>query len=195
MLNEEKIKIMTAMAVYEEKYGEQDRIANSYYMGDYIFKKNSWTRILIFIGFIVLAVLYLSFNILNENLDFFSDDFEKIIVKVIAVLVILLIIYTSIGTAINKKKYNDAEARLEKLDYLQKLFNQIELEEIADKLADSPNNDVAFPADRWLRGELDSETLKKAVLKAREENKNGDYETNILYDKAARLLDIPDLYE
>ena len=194
MLNEDKIKVMTAMAVYEEKYGKQDRIADSYYMGDYIFKKNSWTRILIFIGFVILAFFYLGYNILNENIDFFSEDFSGIIFKVVIVLIILLIIYTSIGTAINKKKYNDAQNRLEKLAYLQKIFNQMELEELVGEFTEWPENSVAASSRRWLRGELDSDTLKKILERSHSDRKDWNYETDEMYKKAIRLLSIEDLY-
>jgi len=194
MLNEDKIKVMTAMAVYEEKYGKQDRIADSYYMGDYIFKKNSWTRILIFIGFIILAGFYLGYNILNENIDLFSTDFESVIVKVVIVLIILLIIYTSIGTAINKKKYNDSQARLEKLAYLQKIFNQMELEDLIAEFADSGSDTLSLPSKRWLRGELDSDTLKQLMERTFSSRKDWDYETASMYRKAIKLLSIEDLY-
>ena len=195
MLNEEKIKLMTAMAVYEEKYGKQDRIADSYYMGDYIFKKNSWTRILIFAAFVILALMYVGFNLINENVDFFSSDFTGMIVKILIVLVILMIIYTSIGTAINKKRYNDAEMRLEKLEYLKKLLERIELEEIMEKFAASPKDEVALPAKRWLNGDLDSETLKKALTRAYKDCGDCGCELDMLYDKAFDLVDKYDLVD
>lgn len=128
MLNEEKIRIMTAMAAYEKKYGSHDRTADSYYMGDYIFKKNSWTRILIFIGAILVFLFYLVMNIVNENMDIFTMDFKEVLFKFGVILIILMVVYTAMGTAINKKKYDEAQERLKELDYLKKRVAEIEHE-------------------------------------------------------------------
>ena len=54
MVNEEKVKLMNKMALYEEKYGKEDFKIASYYKKDYVSYQTIFTVIWVTIGYVVL---------------------------------------------------------------------------------------------------------------------------------------------
>ena len=57
MLNENKVKVMTKMAMYENRQGAEDKKINMYYKRDYVSFKTLVSAIWMTIGYAVVVAL------------------------------------------------------------------------------------------------------------------------------------------
>ena len=91
MINEEKIKLMNKMAMYEEKQGQEDFKISSYHKKDYTSFQTILTLIWVTIGYAliigVLAVVFL--DMILENLGLLM---LAVIAAAILIVYIVLII-------------------------------------------------------------------------------------------------------
>ncbi len=112
MHDEEKIIIMTKLALYERSHAEKDKEINNYFKHDYVYKKNTWTRFFVVLGgFLILILKYLyKFGI--EKIDPFQLDYAKEASDAIFFLIFLIVVYTVIGTVICSKEYETGRRRL-----------------------------------------------------------------------------------
>lgn len=125
MIDKKKIRIMTAMAIYDKYYGDKDRKIDGHYRADYIYKKNSFTRLSVLTGIIILCGIYAINLIFNGNFDIteFNYIYEAEIFGV--ALVGILILYTIISSHIYGKEYDDAQQRLENYSYLMDMLKNL----------------------------------------------------------------------
>ena len=114
MIDKDKIKIMTRMAVYDERHGEADRRINEYFRHDYVYRKNSWTRFYVFLGGCMLLSLYWLQKWAEEGIDIFTLDYKRELLDAGVFLGILMLIYTLISSQLGLLEYNRAQKRLEK---------------------------------------------------------------------------------
>ncbi|MDD3570350.1 MAG: hypothetical protein PHY44_04545 [Lachnospiraceae bacterium] len=106
-----KVRIMTNLAIYDKNHGEEDRKITSHYRRDYVYKKNLRIRIGVFLGSAVLAMLYYGYKLFIAGTDIFTTFSKAEGIKIGTAVVILFVIYTIIGTVINRERYNLAEER------------------------------------------------------------------------------------
>lgn len=112
MLNEEKIKLMTRMAIYENDIGKEDIKINEYKKHDYILLNNIKTRIGVTISCLMIFgvhFVYLFMKILMNNSKI---DLYELGVRYIMIYSFIMIVYTFISSRIYSKKYKFAQARL-----------------------------------------------------------------------------------
>ena len=110
MIDTDKIKIMTALAVYDDRYGEKDRAAAGHHIRDYVYKNNCVTRILAFFGFLAGLFFYFVHIIALGNIA--DVDFIALASISLAVLLGILAGYTLLGRHVYKKRYFKAKERL-----------------------------------------------------------------------------------
>ena len=121
VVNEEKVKLMTSLALYEKKEKESIKVSK-YYGKDYVGLNMIWTGVLVTIGFIValvIGVVYKTDFILNNITRLDSGSIaRKLIVLYVAVLAVYLllayIVYSIRFRVIqeNNKSYNDTLKKL-----------------------------------------------------------------------------------
>lgn len=112
VVEEKKIRIMTALAIYDKYQGKKDKKIDSYFKGDYIYKKNWMTRVFVVLGFLVLAGLYTLNLIFVQEIDYTAIDLISKGKKSAFLLGIVLILYTTLGMYTNGKEYDKAQKRL-----------------------------------------------------------------------------------
>ena len=114
MLNEERVKRMTKLALYETRGGSEELKISSYFKKDYISMKVLSSVIWLSIAYIVaLALLGVSFmNILMENLTI--GILVAIVVLTILVYVALLITYIVVAGKLYKKRHARAYHRVKR---------------------------------------------------------------------------------
>jgi hypothetical protein len=110
MLNEQKIKMMTKLAIYENNIGKEDLEINEYYRRDFILIKNIKTRIAISIACLILFGSH-------ALIEFFMDltvinNLMGLGIIYLILYAVLLIVYSLISTRIYAKRYEEAQARL-----------------------------------------------------------------------------------
>lgn len=126
MINNEKVKIMTQMAINDKYYTQKDKRIVAYYPEDYIYVSNFKSRVMIFLLVAAIMVVQLLLRV-NSGLNIPTTMQEIIFDYVIpycSVLVVVEIIYTIISTRYAKKKYQRAAERIERY---QKLSSELEV--------------------------------------------------------------------
>lgn len=124
MLDKERIKIMTVMAVYDKHSGRKDREAEKYFRGSYIYRKNCLTRIGVFAGVVVLFMFYVVQNIFITEFDFANFNYMGAAIKWAIFLIAMIIIYTVVGTIKYGREYDLADKRLKGYNYLVKMLEK-----------------------------------------------------------------------
>lgn len=127
MLNEERIRVMTKLAVFEQEHGKENKIASRFYKSDYVSYQMIWTGIMTTIAFVLGITLYLGLNIeqyLNHmhQMDLIGQA-KIVIVLYLSVLALMLIV----SWFLFRKKYKNAQKTLkeycDKLRELEHIYN------------------------------------------------------------------------
>jgi hypothetical protein len=112
MYSERKILLMTKLALYDKRYGEQDKRGNDYFRHDFIYKKNMWTRMCAFLGTLFILAVYWANKLLVEKVDLLEIDFRKEGVNAGIFVLAVLAFYTVIGTISAARQYGKMQERL-----------------------------------------------------------------------------------
>lgn len=128
MVNEEKIKIMTKMAILDQKYKKEKEVISGFYKKDYISYQMIWTGISSTIAYGIMLLLFLCVNMETymqniNQMDLFGQ---------IKWMIILYILFLSVMLFISYKVYSDRYKQSEKiakqytqhLRELEKCYNQ-----------------------------------------------------------------------
>jgi len=113
MTNEEKIIIMTRLAVYDKRYGEADREANSFFRHDYIYWKNFWNRFYALIGCFIIIGFYAFNRIFIVGEDIFEIDYRLEGFRILTFIVIVMFICSTISSLKSTREYSIIQKRLE----------------------------------------------------------------------------------
>lgn len=105
MLNEDKIRLMTKLAIYEQNDGKESIKSNKYYKKDYVGLKMINTAITITIAYIMCVVLWVIYKV-----DFFAEKIVSIDIftlgkKILIIYVIIFIAYMLISYLVYSIKY------------------------------------------------------------------------------------------
>ena len=94
MLNEERIRLMTRMAAFEERDGKKDISVSGYFKGDYISFQVLKSAIYATFGFAVGVVMYILYDLEKFLTEFYKMDIvafcQDILVRYAAVLAVYL---------------------------------------------------------------------------------------------------------
>ncbi|MBQ4347694.1 MAG: hypothetical protein IJC39_04540 [Firmicutes bacterium] len=126
MSEKERLKIMIALAMYESKYGKKDMEANDHYESDYIYKRNSVTRVLVFLGFLIVLLFYILHLFLMDEETLFSMDIKSAVITAGIILCALMVFYTLLGWRIYGREYENAIRRVENCFMLMDELNKDE---------------------------------------------------------------------
>lgn len=117
MLNENKVKVMTKMAMYESRQGAEDIKINSYYKRDYVSFKTLVSVLWMTIGYLMVVALGAGV-FMDEILKRLSLNFIiMFIIVVVALYLAILLLYVIGASQFYKKKYSDARQRLKKYNH------------------------------------------------------------------------------
>ncbi|MEA4816054.1 MAG: hypothetical protein VB120_04255 [Lachnospiraceae bacterium] len=124
MPEKRKIKIMTALAIYDEKYGKKDRLADENFKSDYIYKRNSSLRVGIVIGYILIFMFYMIIKVFSGNIEIVDFDY-MLYVKIWGIpLAVILVFYTILGHFIFGREYKESQERLTGYHELMKILHK-----------------------------------------------------------------------
>lgn len=125
LIDEEKIKLMSKLAIYEKNYGNIDGKINGYFKSDYVYIQNWWTRLSVTIAGFFIIGLILFYKIFVEKVDIFSINYKVYGIWLGSIIVVLLIVYSMLSSYVHEKRYKASEERIRK--YLQMLRQLEEL--------------------------------------------------------------------
>ena len=158
-INEEEIKIMTKLAIYDKTHGPSDRVANGLYYRDYVYRKNFFIRFCALIGCMMPIGLYVVTIFTDDTLDFLAYDYMGLLISLGTIIAVVMIAYTFIGTRIATEEYKDIKLRLKtyftlirELETL-KSENEPEAEEEGEEYDDNELEDEQMAAARKFQEE------------------------------------------
>jgi hypothetical protein len=112
MYDEKKILIMTKLALYDKRHGEQDRKCNEFFRHDYIYKKNMWTRLCSALGAVAILAIYWANKLLVVKVDILEVNFKQEALNAGIFIIAIMAVYTLIGTASAARQYAQVQERL-----------------------------------------------------------------------------------
>ena len=117
MLNENKVKVMTKMAMYESGQGAEDEKINMYYKRDYVSYKTLVSAIWMTVGYAAMVAL-IACIFFEEILKRLSVNFLIAFIVAIVALYLAVLLLDVIGASqFYNRKYTEARRRLKKFNH------------------------------------------------------------------------------
>ena len=114
MTSEEKIIIMTKLAIYDKRYGEADKEATSFFRHDYVYWQNFWNRFYALIGCFIIIGFYAFNRIFVNAEDVFEIDFRLEGFRALTFIVIVMFACSTISSLKSTREYSIIQKRLDK---------------------------------------------------------------------------------
>lgn len=112
MLNNEKIRLMTRMASFDEVEGKKDIAVNGYFRGDYISFQLVKSAICVTLGFVVVFGLYLLYDLENFLANLYKIDIAAFGKEWLVKYVIVLLAYLVVSYFIYVMRFNRSKKRI-----------------------------------------------------------------------------------
>lgn len=119
MLNEEKIRLMTQLASYEEREGKRDVSIHGYFRGDYISLQLLISAIYATVGFALAVAMYVLYNLENFLADFYKMDVVEFLKEILSKYWLILAVYLVISYFVYAYRYSRARKHIKR--YQQQL--------------------------------------------------------------------------
>ena len=117
MLNEDKVKLMTKMAMYESRQGAEDFKISAYYKKDYSGFHTTVTIIWVTIGY-VIAVAVGALAFMSDIIKRFNMTFLVMLLICLATgYIVTVILYGIVASRFYQKKHGDARQRVKKFNH------------------------------------------------------------------------------
>lgn len=129
MLNNNKIRVMTKLAMYEQKEGKEDIKISKYYKSDYVRLNVLKTIVGITIGYFLILLMIIAYKseyIINKAVTL---DYKLIGTYILGIYIMLITIYALSIIITYSLKYNASRKRLGKYYQNLKLLRGIYREE------------------------------------------------------------------
>ena len=107
MLNEEKIRLMTKLALYEEKNGKKALSANKYFRNDYISINMINTVLTVSFAYLLGLVLWVVYKVDYFMREITNIDLIALGKQVLIIYVIVLIIFLFISYVVYSVRYRN----------------------------------------------------------------------------------------
>ena len=112
MLNEEKIKLMTRLAAYEQKNGKRDIRLSKYYRSDYVRFQMLNTILCGTIAFVILVVMYILYHTEYLIDNALVLDYQGLITYILTIYVLLLVVYLLFTVLVSTVRFHLSRKRL-----------------------------------------------------------------------------------
>lgn len=133
MLDERKVKLMTRLAFYEQKQGQEDFRISAYYRKDYTSFHVICSVLWITIGYACALGLAVTAG-MESLLERMSGGLLVLLfILVLAGYIALVVFYIGVSTHVFSKKHKDARQRVKKYNYgltkLLKIYSRMDAEQ------------------------------------------------------------------
>lgn len=96
MIHEERTRMMTKLAMYENKHGKKELQITRYAPGDYVAAQMLKSFLCGTVAFVIMAGLYALYNVEELMLDLFSMDILRFVIRIVLVYIIFIGLYLGI---------------------------------------------------------------------------------------------------
>lgn len=129
MLDKNKIILMTAISVYEEKDGKNDLSINGYFRGDYIGFEILKGALYGTVAFVIVFAMYMLYDLEQFMVDFYKMDIVQFAEDVLEKYLIFLVIYMIVSYLVAIIRFYLSKKHIIKYrEALKKLYNNYYIE-------------------------------------------------------------------
>ena len=125
MLNEERIRLMTRMAAYEEHEGKKDIAISGYFRGDYISFQLLKSAIYATVGFALAVAMYVLYNMETFLEDFYKMDILEFLKDILQKYCLVIAIYLVISYFVYSYRYHKAKRHVKQYNQLLRTLMQM----------------------------------------------------------------------
>ena len=125
MLNEERIRLMTRMAAYEEHEGKKDIAISGYFRGDYISFQLLKSALYATVGFALAVAMYVLYNMETFLEDFYKMDMVEFMKDILSKYILVLAIYLVISYFVYSYRYHRAKKHVKQYNQLLRTLMQM----------------------------------------------------------------------
>lgn len=148
MLNENKIGLMTRLAMYEQGEGKDALKSNKYSKSDYVSLKMINTAITVTIAYFMIVSLWIIYKIDEYVADLVNLDYFNMGIKLLVIYVIVLVLYMFVAYMVYSLKYIKMQEMNKKysdnLKDLYLLYKKEEKQKNENKLGGISSDDDSF---------------------------------------------------
>lgn len=127
MLNENKVKMMTKMAIYEKNEGRRMLKTARYFKSDYIAFGILKTLITTSIAYIIMLIMYVLYNMESIIKDINKIDYTEVGTNLIIGYVVMIAVFSAIAFVVYGKQYDNSRNGLKRyfsrLNKLERFYN------------------------------------------------------------------------
>lgn len=93
MINEQRTRMMTKLALYESKRGKKELQITRYAPGDYVTAHMLWSFVCGTIAFVIVLALWVLYNIESLLIELFSMDIMHLAINILLVYIVFMGLY------------------------------------------------------------------------------------------------------
>ncbi len=125
MINEQRTRMMTKLALYESKRGKKELQITRYAPGDYVTAHMLWSFVCGTIAFVIVLALWVLYNIESLLIELFSMDIMHLAINILLVYIIFIGLYLGMCYVYISYRYGRYKKRVNKfLLGLKELYRQ-----------------------------------------------------------------------
>ncbi|MDA3847536.1 MAG: hypothetical protein PF505_13525 [Vallitaleaceae bacterium] len=123
MINQEKVKLMTKIAAYEQNKGKADKTMMTYFKNDFISFRGFSVQIGVTVALLILFGGDFAINVIDNLAKITEFDFVGTGIKYLTIWVFFMLAYTVVSAFYNRIEYLKSENRV---NNYQKMLKQLE---------------------------------------------------------------------
>lgn len=112
MINQERTRLMTKLALYDTKAGKKELKITRYFPGDYVAVQMIWSFVCGTMAFVIIAVLAALYNIETLMLELFSMDITLFARNILVAYIIFIACYICICYGYHSYRYGKFKKRV-----------------------------------------------------------------------------------
>ncbi|MBC7958938.1 MAG: hypothetical protein H7X94_03640 [Vallitaleaceae bacterium] len=126
MLDHEKVKLMTRLAIYEKNVGKDDLKKMDFFKPDYISFNNFKMQFSVTVALIFIFGIEFSKIVIDNIVDITDYNFVALGVKYLTIWVGLMVVYTIISTISIRLEYSKSKRRIDEYEKMLKNLEKIQ---------------------------------------------------------------------
>lgn len=126
MLDQEKVKLMTKLAIYEKNSGKEDLKKMEYFKSDFISFNNFKMQISVTLALFFIFGIEFSKIILDHIANITEFNFVALGIKYLTIWIGFMIVYTIISTINNRIDYSKSKKRIDEYEKMLKNLEKIQ---------------------------------------------------------------------
>lgn len=126
MLDQEKVKLMIKLAIYEKNNGKEDMKKMEFFKSDYISFNNFKMQTSVTLALLFIFGIEFSKIIIDNIANITELNFVALGVKYLSIWIFFMVVYTIISTVYNRIEYSRSKNRIDEYEKMLKNLEKIQ---------------------------------------------------------------------